>query len=220
MGERRVVLGDDHIVVKKNKSYLIFKRIVDILGSILGLLICLPVILIVITLIKLEDGGPIIFKQIRVGKDGKEFFIYKFRSMRIDAEKIKSALLSKNAVSGAMFKMKNDPRITKIGKFIRKTSLDEIPQFVNVLKGDMSLVGPRPPLREEVDLYSKYDKQRLMVTPGISGLWQVSGRSNLSFSEMVELDLKYIQKRSVWLDLKIMLKTIWHIIPTKRNGAF
>lgn len=220
MGERRVVLGDDHIVVKKNKSYLIFKRIVDILGSILGLLICLPVILIVITLIKLEDGGPIIFKQIRVGKDGKEFFIYKFRSMRIDAEKIKSALLSKNEVSGAMFKMKNDPRITKIGKFIRKTSLDEIPQFVNVLKGDMSLVGPRPPLREEVDSYSKYDKQRLMVTPGISGLWQVSGRSNLSFSEMVELDLKYIQKRSVWLDLKIMLKTIWHIIPTKRNGAF
>lgn len=220
MGESRVVLGDDHIVVKKNKSYLIFKRIVDILGSILGLLICLPVILIVITLIKLEDGGPIIFKQIRVGKDGKEFFIYKFRSMRIDAEKIKSALLSKNEVSGAMFKMKNDPRITKIGKFIRKTSLDEIPQFVNVLKGDMSLVGPRPPLREEVDSYSKYDKQRLMVTPGISGLWQVSGRSNLSFSEMVELDLKYIQKRSVWLDLKIVLKTIWHIIPTKRNGAF
>lgn len=215
-----MVLGDDHIVVKKNKSYLIFKRIVDILGSILGLLICLPVILIVITLIKLEDGGPIIFKQIRVGKDGKEFFIYKFRSMRIDAEKIKSALLSKNEVSGAMFKMKNDPRITKIGKFIRKTSLDEIPQFVNVLKGDMSLVGPRPPLREEVDSYSKYDKQRLMVTPGISGLWQVSGRSNLSFSEMVELDLKYIQKRSVWLDLKIVLKTIWHIIPTKRNGAF
>lgn len=215
-----MVLGDDHVVVKKNKSYLIFKRIVDILGSILGLLICLPVILIVITLIKLEDGGPIIFKQIRVGKDGKEFFIYKFRSMRIDAEKIKSALLSKNEVSGAMFKMKNDPRITKIGKFIRKTSLDEIPQFVNVLKGDMSLVGPRPPLREEVDSYSKYDKQRLMVTPGISGLWQVSGRSNLSFSEMVELDLKYIQKRSVWLDLKIVLKTIWHIIPTKRNGAF
>lgn len=220
MGGRRVVLGDDHIVVKENKSYLILKRIVDILGSILGLLVCLPVILIIVALIKFEDGGPIIFKQIRVGKNGKEFFIYKFRSMRIDAEKIKSTLLIKNEVSGAMFKMKNDPRITKIGKFIRKTSLDEIPQFVNVLKGDMSLVGPRPPLREEVDSYSKYDKQRLMVTPGISGLWQVSGRSNLSFSEMVELDLKYIQKRSAWLDLKIMLKTIWHIIPTKRNGAF
>lgn len=220
MGGRRVVLGDDHIVVKENKSYLILKRIVDIVGSILGLLVCLPVILIIVALIKFEDGGPIIFKQIRVGKNGKEFFIYKFRSMRIDAEKIKSTLLSKNEVSGAMFKMKNDPRITKIGKFIRKTSLDEIPQFVNVLKGDMSLVGPRPPLREEVDSYSKYDKQRLMVTPGISGLWQVSGRSNLSFSEMVELDLKYIQKRSAWLDLKIMLKTIWHIIPTKRNGAF
>lgn len=220
MGGRRVVLGDDHIVVKENKSYLILKRIVDIVGSILGLLVCLPVILIIVALIKFEDGGPIIFKQIRVGKNGKEFFIYKFRSMRIDAEKIKSTLLIKNEVSGAMFKMKNDPRITKIGKFIRKTSLDEIPQFVNVLKGDMSLVGPRPPLREEVDSYSKYDKQRLMVTPGISGLWQVSGRSNLSFSEMVELDLKYIQKRSAWLDLKIMLKTIWHIIPTKRNGAF
>ena len=140
MGERRVVLGDDRIVVKENKSYLILKRMVDIFGSIVGLLISLPGILIIVVLIKFEDGGPIIFKQTRIGKNGKKFFIYKFRSMRVDAEEIKAKLLSKNEISGAMFKMKDDPRVTKIGKFIRKTSLDEIPQFINVLKGDMSLV--------------------------------------------------------------------------------
>lgn len=220
MGERRVVLGDDHIVVKENKNYLILKRMVDILGSIVGLLISLPVILIIVVLIKFEDGGPIIFKQTRIGKNGKKFFIYKFRSMRVDAEEIKAKLLSKNEISGAMFKMKDDPRVTKIGKFIRKTSLDEIPQFINVLKGDMSLVGPRPPLAEEVEVYTDYELQRLLVTPGLSGLWQVSGRSNVSFMEMVSLDLKYIQTRTIRLDFLIIFKTIVNMFKTKKNGAF
>lgn len=220
MGERRVVLGDDRIVVKENKSYLIFKRMVDIFGSIVGLLISLPGILIIVVLIKFEDGGPIIFKQTRIGKNGKKFFIYKFRSMRVDAEEIKAKLLSKNEISGAMFKMKDDPRVTKIGKFIRKTSLDEIPQFINVLKGDMSLVGPRPPLAEEVEVYTDYELQRLLVTPGLSGLWQVSGRSNVSFMEMVSLDLKYIQTRTILLDFFIIFKTIANMLKTKKNGAF
>lgn len=220
MGERRVVLGDDRIVVKENKSYLIFKRMVDIFGSIVGLLISLSGILIIVVLIKFEDGGPIIFKQTRIGKNGKKFFIYKFRSMRVDAEEIKAKLLSKNEISGAMFKMKDDPRVTKIGKFIRKTSLDEIPQFINVLKGDMSLVGPRPPLAEEVEVYTDYELQRLLVTPGLSGLWQVSGRSNVSFMEMVSLDLKYIQTRTILLDFFIIFKTIANMFKTKKNGAF
>lgn len=220
MGERRVVLGDDRIVVKENKSYLILKRMVDILGSIVGLLISLPGILIIVVLIKFEDGGPIIFKQTRIGKNGKKFFIYKFRSMRVDAEEIKAKLLCKNEISGAMFKMKDDPRVTKIGKFIRKTSLDEIPQFINVLKGDMSLVGPRPPLAEEVEVYTDYELQRLLVTPGLSGLWQVSGRSNVSFMEMVSLDLKYIQTRTILLDFFIIFKTIANMFKTKKNGAF
>lgn len=220
MGERRVVLGDDRIVVKENKSYLILKRMVDIFGSIVGLLISLSGILIIVVLIKFEDGGPIIFKQTRIGKNGKKFFIYKFRSMRVDAEEIKAKLLSKNEISGAMFKMKDDPRVTKIGKFIRKTSLDEIPQFINVLKGDMSLVGPRPPLAEEVEVYTDYELQRLLVTPGLSGLWQVSGRSNVSFMEMVSLDLKYIQTRTILLDFFIIFKTIANMLKTKKNGAF
>lgn len=220
MGERRVVLGDDRIVVKENKSYLILKRMVDILGSIVGLLISLPGILIIVALIKFEDGGPIIFKQTRIGKNGKKFFIYKFRSMRVDAEEIKATLLSKNEISGAMFKMKDDPRVTRIGKFIRKTSLDEIPQFINVLKGDMSLVGPRPPLTEEVEVYTDYELQRLLVTPGLSGLWQVSGRSNVSFMEMVNLDLEYIQTRTIVLDFLIIFKTIANMFKTKKNGAF
>jgi len=220
MGEKKDLILDRPIIVRGNRLYLIIKRMFDIIGSFVGLLICLPVIIIIAIIIKLEDGGPIIFKQLRVGKNGKKFYIYKFRSMRTDAELLKINLLQENEVKGAMFKIKNDPRVTKIGSFIRKTSLDEIPQFYNVLIGDMSLVGPRPPLLEEVASYSNYDKQRLLVTPGLSGLWQISGRSNLSFSDMVKLDLIYITTRSVKLDLKIMLITIWQMILVKKNGAF
>lgn len=169
-------------------------------------------------LIKYEDPkGSVLFKQIRIGKDGEKFHMYKFRSMVIDAEDKLKDLLKHNEVSGAMFKMKEDPRVTRIGKIIRKTSIDELPQLLNVLKGEMSLVGPRPPLPREVKEYTAYDKQRLLVTPGCAGLWQVTERNSVGFKEMVELDLEYINKRSVFYDLKIIFKTIQIMI--KSNGA-
>ena len=195
--------------VDNQKYYLFTKRCLDILGASFGIILLLFVFVIIAILIKGEDRrGPVFFKQKRIGKNGNEFYMYKFRSMVTDAELKLKDLLEKNEISGAMFKMKEDPRVTKIGKFIRKTSLDELPQLWNVLKGDMSLVGPRPPLPREVEEYTTYDRQRLLVTPGCTGLWQVSGRSNLSFKEMVNLDLYYIKKRTVIMDFKIIAKTI------------
>lgn len=189
--------------------YSIAKRFFDIIGAAAGLILLSPLFLLVALLIKLEDPkGSVFFYQTRVGKNEKPFRMYKFRSMVMNAEEKLKDLLDKNEISGAMFKMKDDPRITKIGKFIRKTSIDELPQLYNVLRGDMSLVGPRPPLVREVADYTKYDKLRLTVTPGCTGLWQVSGRNELSFHEMVELDLTYIQNRSVLGDLKIIFKTL------------
>ncbi|BAD77604.1 sugar transferase involved in lipopolysaccharide synthesis [Geobacillus kaustophilus HTA426] len=207
------------VVVNDKKGYLIAKRIMDICGALIGLICLSWLFLIVALLIKLEDPkGPVFFKQVRVGKDGKEFYMYKFRSMVANAEELLESLLHLNEVSGAMFKMKDDPRITKVGKFIRKTSIDELPQLWNVLKGDMSLVGPRPPLPREVAQYTEYDKQRLLVTPGCTGLWQVSGRNDLGFDEMVELDLKYIRERSLLYDIKIIFKTIKIMI--RPNSAY
>ncbi|MEE3953523.1 sugar transferase [Peribacillus frigoritolerans] len=205
--------SSDHLLtadqLNSNLGYLRMKRLIDIIGSLLGLILLSPIFLIVAILIKIEDPkGPVFFKQVRVGKDETEFQMFKFRSMVTDAEERLKDLLTLNEVSGAMFKMKNDPRITKIGKFIRKTSIDELPQFWNVLKGDMSLVGPRPPLKREVEEYSSYDKQRLLVTPGCTGLWQVTARNNVGFEEMVELDIQYIQKRTIYFDIKIVLKTV------------
>lgn len=204
--------------VNARKRYLVAKRCIDFIGALCGLILLSPVFLIVAVLIKYQDPkGPVLFKQIRIGKDGKEFYMYKFRSMVIDAEEKLKDLLKHNEVSGAMFKMKEDPRVTRIGKLIRKTSIDELPQLLNVLKGEMSLVGPRPPLPREVKEYTAYDKQRLLVTPGCAGLWQVTERNSVGFKEMVELDLEYINKRSVLYDLKIIFKTIQIMI--KSNGA-
>ncbi|MEK4915462.1 sugar transferase [Bacillus sp. FSL E2-8887] len=204
--------------VNARKGYLVAKRCIDFIGALCGLILLSPVFLIVAVLIKYQDPkGPMLFKQIRIGRDGKEFYMYKFRSMVIDAEEKLKDLLKHNEVSGAMFKMKEDPRVTRIGKFIRKTSIDELPQLLNVLKGEMSLVGPRPPLPREVKEYTAYDKQRLLVTPGCAGLWQVTERNSVGFKEMVELDLEYINKRSVLYDLKIIFKTIQIMI--KSNGA-
>lgn len=200
--------------LSKKKSYLIIKRFIDIVGALIGFIILTPTLfLIVAVLIKLEDPkGPILFKQKRIGKYGKEFYMFKFRSMVSDAEEMLKELLDKNEIEGAMFKMKEDPRITRVGKFIRKTSIDEFPQLWNVLKGEMSLVGPRPPLPREVIEYTPYDKQRLLVIPGCTGVWQISGRNSLSFKEMVELDLAYIKNRTILLDLKIILKTFIAIL--------
>lgn len=205
-----------NISVNTARSYLVMKRAIDIIGSFCGLVVLSILFVIIALLIKLEDPkGKVFFKQLRVGKDGKEFYMYKFRSMASDAEERLKELLALNEVSGAMFKMKDDPRVTKIGKFIRKTSVDELPQLFNVLRGDMSLVGPRPPLPREVEEYSAYDRQRLLVTPGCTGLWQVSGRSNVGFDEMVELDLEYIKKRSLLYDFKIIIKTILVLFGSK-----
>lgn len=207
------------ISVNNNMSYEIIKRMIDIIGASIGIVFLSLIFLIVSIAIKIEDPkGPIFFSQLRVGKNGEKFKMYKFRSMVTDAEEKLEQLLQYNETTGAMFKMKHDPRVTKIGRFVRKTSIDELPQLLNVLKGDMSLVGPRPPLPREVDLYTKYDKQRLLVTPGCTGLWQISGRSNIGFKQMVELDLFYIEHKSLLLDMKIILKTCFLFLGSK--GAF
>ena len=213
---QRVAVSDQLLTadqVNANMNYIRMKRLIDILGSLLGIILLSPIFLIIAILIKIEDPkGPVFFKQVRVGKDETKFYMYKFRSMVTDAEDRLKDLLELNEVSGAMFKIKEDPRLTKIGKYIRKTSIDELPQLLNVLKGEMSLVGPRPPLLREVEEYTSYDKQRLLVKPGCTGLWQVSGRNDLGFKEMVELDLKYINERTLVYDMKIIFKTIKIIV--------
>lgn len=204
-----------------NQKYLFFfaKRVIDLIGSILGLVVLFPFFIVLAILMKIEEPkGPIFFSQTRVGLNGKKFKMYKIRSMVVNAEELLEDLLEQNEIEGAMFKMKDDPRITKVGKFIRKTSIDELPQLLNVVKGDMSLVGPRPPLVREVEEYTDYDKQRLLIKPGCTGLWQVSGRNALSFEEMVELDLKYIQNLSLLNDFMIGVKTIKVVV--KSDDAY
>lgn len=199
-----------------SKSYQVLKRMLDLIIALVGLIVFSPLFLLVAVSIKIEDpGGPILFKQLRVGENGRTFSMYKFRSMIHDAETLLDSLIGMNDVSGPMFKMKKDPRITRVGFWIRKTSIDEFPQLINVLKGEMSLVGPRPPLPREVIIYSNYDMQRLFVKPGCTGIWQVSGRSNLSFEEMVKLDLQYIENRSLILDLKLIARTFLVLIGSK-----
>lgn len=201
--DQKKELVNDHIV------YLVLKRLIDIVGASFGLLLASPIMLIVAILIKLEDPkGPIFFSQIRNGAYPTTFKMYKFRSMYIDAEERLQELMHLNEQSGPAFKIKDDPRITKIGKFIRKTSLDELPQLFNVLRGDMSLVGPRPAIPREVEQYTDYQKQRLFVKPGLTCIWQVSGRNNIGFEEWVELDIEYIKTRNLWLDIKLILLTI------------
>ncbi|WP_255295251.1 sugar transferase [Bacillus sp. AFS037270] len=219
LSNQNVVYLDEQnarIEVNNGKMYIITKRLIDIIGASCGIIfLCLLFVLIAI-LIKIEDPkGKVFFSQKRVGLNGKEFKMYKFRSMVSNAEEKLRELLKYNEVTGAMFKMKDDPRITRVGKFIRKTSIDELPQLFNVLKGDMSLVGPRPPLPREVAVYTEFDKQRLMVTPGCTGLWQVSGRNSVGFEEMVELDLTYIQNRTVLFDAKILFKTVLVLFGSK-----
>ncbi|WP_445505429.1 sugar transferase [Niallia sp. 03091] len=206
----------EKIKVSGSKTYLISKRIIDILAAIIGILLLSPLFLIVVLLIKVEDRrGPILFKQIRVGKGESEFYMYKFRSMVSNAEELKASLMKQNEAEGPVFKIKNDPRVTRVGKFIRKTSIDELPQLFNVLKGDMSLVGPRPPLPAEVAQYSSYERQRLTVVPGLTCYWQVSGRSNIEFDEWIKLDLKYIQERNTIVDLVLIMKTFFVLFGSK-----
>jgi exopolysaccharide biosynthesis polyprenyl glycosylphosphotransferase len=210
----KVVLSVEHIVEQRAMSqnvslwYELAKRAFDLGATLIGVLLLSPVFIIVAGLIKLTSPGPVFFVQERNGCRGQIFKMYKFRSMVTNAEQLLKELESKNEVSGHMFKIKDDPRITWIGKLIRKTSIDELPQLFNVLKGDMSLVGPRPPIPREVVKYDAWHKLRLSVKPGLTGLWQISGRNGIGFEDMVRLDLKYIRERGFWYDLKIIFKTV------------
>lgn len=200
--------------ISKKPGYSFFKRILDVLGSVIGLcLLFVPLLILSIIIVIDSPGAAPIYSQVRVGKNGKIFKFYKFRSMIPDAEKMLDDLLDKNEMDGPAFKIKEDPRLTRVGRFIRKASIDELPQLWNVLKGDMSLVGPRPPLPREVEQYTDYQKQRLLVTPGITCYWQVQPKRNsLSFDEWLSWDLKYIAERSFWNDLKTIFKTVGAVI--------
>ena len=216
------MLGEIPVITFANNYYdstkIFIKRVMDIVGSIVGIVITLIVMVFLAPILLIESPGPLIFKQKRVGRNGRYFYIYKFRSMYKDAEERKKQLLDQNEMKGHMFKMTDDPRITKVGKFIRKTSIDELPQFFNVFMGDMSLVGTRPPTVDEFKQYESYHKRRLSMNPGITGMWQVSGRSNIEdFEEVVKLDLKYIDNWSIGLDIKILFKTVGAVF--KRGGA-
>lgn len=222
--ENNSSINDFELTEQQNLATSIFfgrktKRVIDIVVSLLGLVVLAIPFGFVALLIKLEDPkGPVFFSQTRVGLNGNYFVLYKFRTMFVGAEEQLADLMEKNEIQGPMFKMKYDPRITRIGHFLRKFSIDEFPQLVNVLKGDMSIVGPRPALPREVEQYSDYHRQRLLVKPGCTGLWQVNGRNNLHFEEMIQLDLSYLTKGSFLLDIQIMLKTFLVIIT--RDGAY
>ena len=198
-----------------NEFQLSIKRLIDVFISIFALIIIIPVIILISIAIKIETGGSFLFKQKRCGKNGRYFTLYKLRSMVINAEEKQNDFIKYNEMTGPVFKMKNDLRVTKVGKFIRKFSIDELPQFFNVLKGDMSLVGPRPPLPSEVENYKLRYRRRLSMRPGLSCLWQISGRNNIDFEKWMELDLDYIDNWSLWLDFKIILKTIPAVIFAK-----
>ncbi len=209
-------LGEYHVVSfvenEPDSASLLLKRVMDILGAIVGLVFCAIAVIMVGPIIKITSPGPLFFAQTRIGINGRRFKMYKFRSMYADAEKRKKELMEKNEMDGLMFKMENDPRITPIGKFIRKTSVDELPQFFNVLIGDMSLVGTRPPTEDEYLQYKNYHMRRLSIKPGITGKWQVSGRSDIkNFEEVVRLDLEYIDNWSILLDIRILFQTVWMV---------
>lgn len=205
---------DWKVTVRNKPGYELFKRLFDIaVSAIMLLILLLPMMMIALAVVIDSPGSSPFFVQERVGKNGRLFRFYKFRSMVPDAEKMLDGLLDKNEMNGPVFKMKDDPRITRVGRFIRRTSIDELPQLWNVLKGDMSFVGPRPGLPREVEQYTQYQRQRLSVLPGLTCYWQIQPRRNsLSFDEWVDLDLQYISRRSLWLDLKLLFQTVGAVI--------
>lgn len=197
--------------------YEIVKRILDVILSAAALIILSPLFLVTAIAVR-SDGGKAFYTQTRQGKNNTPFKMYKFRSMCPDAEKMKGEIIHLNEMDGPVFKMKDDPRITKVGKFIRKYSIDELPQLLNIIKGDMSIVGPRPPLPEEVSEYTAYQMQRLLIRPGLTCFWQAYGRSQLSFDDWMDMDMKYIQRRNLALDIKLITKTIFAVLFTR--GAY
>ena len=207
--EDAIAIDYSDVLGKESIFYSVTKRLIDIVGSLCGIILLSPLFLIVAVLIKLEDPkGKVFFAQERNGRYPKTFKMYKFRSMVHNAEELLKDLMDRNEQTGPVFKINDDPRITKVGKVIRRTSIDELPQLFNVLKGDMSLVGPRPPIPHEVDQYNSYQMQRLAVKPGLTCIWQVSGRNNIGFDEWVEMDIEYIKTRNLWLDIKLIFKTV------------
>ncbi|HPU63885.1 MAG TPA: sugar transferase [Mobilitalea sp.] len=210
--------SDIEININKHRTYFIIKRIIDVLLSCIALVILSPVFLLTAIAIRLESKGNIIFTQMRTGKDGKVFKMYKFRSMCDGAEQMREKLLSQNEMDGPVFKISNDPRVTKVGRFIRKTSIDELPQLINIIKGDMSIVGPRPLVTYETDQFSDYHNRRHMVRPGLTCYWQISGRNDIPFDEWMALDLKYLEDIGFWTDIKILLKTF--IVVVTGKGAY
>lgn len=207
-----------HIFTAQYGGFIV-KRAFDAMVASIVMLLLSPLFLLVILIIRLDSPGPILFSQDRIGKNGRVFKMWKFRSMYIDAEQRKAELMKHNQMKGGvLFKMKDDPRVTRVGKFIRKFSIDELPQFINVFLGDMSLVGPRPPLPVEVAQYTPYQRQRLEVMPGITCIWQVSGRSEISFAQQVEMDIEYISTQSFWQDVTLLLKTVPAVLSTR--GAY
>ena len=213
---------DREKTLRSHRRYWVLRRAQDIVFSLLALILLAPLALLISLAIVLDSPGDgAIFRQRRVGRDGKLFWLYKFRTMCPDAEEQLNELLSQNQMDGPVFKIKGDPRITRVGRFLRKTSLDELPQLLNVLQGDMSIVGPRPALPREVELYSDYQRQRLYVTPGLSCYWQIAPhRNEMSFDEWVALDMKYIQERSFWVDWKIIFLTVRAMLMKYGEGQF
>lgn len=205
-------------LVHPSRTYLATKRLFDLVSALAGLLLLLPLLPFIILLIKLETPGPILFRQQRVGRSGRLFPCFKFRSMVVDAEDRKADLEDRNEASGAAFKIKDDPRITGVGLFLRRSSLDEFPQLLNVLRGEMTIVGPRPQIPPEVSLYTPRQALRLEAKPGLTCLWQISGRSHLDFDEWMELDGDYVRRRSISMDLMILLRTLPAVI--ERKGAY
>jgi exopolysaccharide biosynthesis polyprenyl glycosylphosphotransferase len=210
------MIGVQEIAFSRGK--LLLKRAMDVVIAAVGFVVAAPLLVLIAVAIKLDSRGPVLFQQIRVGKGEKLFAICKFRSMRVGAEEEQQQLIDQNEASGPLFKIKNDPRVTRVGRLLRRTSLDELPQLANVLSGHMSMVGPRPAPPSEVQRYQQWHKRRLEVSPGLTGLWQVSGRSQLTFDEMVLLDLYYIENWSPGLDIQIMLRTVPQALVG--NGAY
>ncbi|GCD10991.1 sugar transferase [Clostridium tagluense] len=204
----RVTQGTAVAEYEKKLGYFIIKRIIDIIGALCGIVLIGPVMIIVGIWIKLDSKGPVFFAQIRVGKDGTQFKMYKFRSMCSNAEGLLGKLQGENEMSGPMFKIKEDPRITKVGKFVRKTSIDELPQLFNILRGDMSLVGPRPSLPKEVVQFTSFQRQRLIAKPGLTCYWQVRGRNDICFEEWMEMDVEYLIDRNTLVDIGLIFKTV------------
>ena len=203
---------------EKYRNYDFAKRIIDIILALIGIVLLSPIYILTAVAIKFDSKGPIFFNQKRVGLNGEEFVMHKFRTMVSDAEDKIQGLLHKNEMDGPMFKIKDDPRITKVGKFLRKTSIDELPQLFNVLKGDMSLVGPRPNLPREVAQFSSYHRKKLLIKPGITCYWQVMGRNSIGFNEWMELDIRYVNERSILVDIKLIFKTV-KLLLGDRNAA-